>query len=119
MPDGKLCELTEDDFQPGNVLREISKSSYVACQGQVRSADAGTKFGTAISPAFADCVVVEDRSDDDTQWVMLERPHAQLQGSTLMIGVERFKVPRKRLCGPDSSYRLVCLDSGKPVNIAR
>lgn len=111
MPDGKLREIEPDDLVPGAVVREVSRSTLT----YVRNEDAWA----AVSPIFADAVVVEDRSDDDTQWVMLERPHASLQGTTLMIGIERIKVPRQRLCEGDSHYRLVCLDSGKPVNIGR
>lgn len=100
MTDGilKVCKLS--DLVVGNVVRTVSEDGR--------------------SSSFSDCVIVRVfRWQEDGQLsVDLQRPRMSVENGEPVLAVEKFNVSAQRLLELDSRFRLVCLASGTPHNVA-
>lgn len=98
--DGRVRAITQDDVQPGVVIREVSK-------------EPGFEDG-AIVPPFADAVIIGAKGDN----VIIARPYLYATSTgtacpNVLVGYEKIEVPVERLLRADSIYMLVVGSRGQ------
>jgi hypothetical protein len=98
--DGWVRALTQDDVQPGTVIREVSK-------------EPGFEDG-AIVPPFADAVIIGVKDGQAT----IARPYLYATGGgtacpNVLVGFEKFELSVERLLRADSIYMLVVGSRGQ------